>query len=50
MHLGIGDLEMFHLYTSEIYDPGLFEGLDRPSADSATARNTQWENSSKAME
>lgn len=50
MHLGIGDMEMFHLYSSEIYDPGLFEGLDRSSADSATARNTQWENSSKAME
>jgi hypothetical protein len=49
MHLGIGDLEMFHLYSSEIYDPGIFEGLDRSSADSATMRNTEWENSSKVM-
>ncbi|EFQ35750.1 fungal specific transcription factor domain-containing protein [Colletotrichum graminicola] len=29
MHLGIGDMEMFHLYSSEVYDPRLFEGLDR---------------------
>ena len=29
MYLGIGDMEMFHLYSSEIYDPGLVEGLDR---------------------
>jgi hypothetical protein len=49
MHLGIGDLEMFHLYSSEIYDPAIFEGLDRSSADSATMRNTEWENSNKAM-
>lgn len=49
MHLGIGDMEMFQLYSSEIYDPGLFEGLDRSSAASVTARNTEWENSSRAM-
>jgi hypothetical protein len=49
MHLGIGDLEMFQLYSSEIYDPGIFEGLDRSSADSTTMRNTEWENSSKVM-
>lgn len=49
MHLGIGDMEMFHLYSSEIYDPELFEGLDRSSAESATARNIEWENSTRAM-
>jgi hypothetical protein len=49
MHLGIGDMEMFHLYSSDIYDPGLFEGLDRSSAESFKARNTEWENSSRIM-
>lgn len=29
MHLGVGDMEMFQLYSTEIYDAGLFEGLDR---------------------
>lgn len=32
MHLGIEDTEMFHLYSSEIYDLDLFQGLDRPSS------------------
>ncbi|KAH7325551.1 fungal-specific transcription factor domain-containing protein [Stachybotrys elegans] len=30
MHLGMGDMDLFHLYSSDIYDPSLFEGLDRP--------------------
>lgn len=29
MHLGVEDLDMFHLCTSEMYDPVIFEGLDR---------------------
>ncbi|KAG9250772.1 fungal-specific transcription factor domain-containing protein [Emericellopsis atlantica] len=41
MHLGVGDMEMFQLYSSEIYDAELFEGLDRSSAELATTRNTQ---------
>ena len=49
MHLGLGDMEMFHLYSSEIYDPGLFEGLDRSSAESTTARNIEWENSTTRL-
>ncbi|KAK0390165.1 hypothetical protein NLU13_3737 [Sarocladium strictum] len=46
MHLGVGDLEMFQLYSSEIYDAEIFEGLDGSSAELATTRNTEWENSS----
>lgn len=49
MHLGMGDMEMFQLYSSDIYDPALFEGLDGSSAEAATARNTDWENSFSAM-
>ncbi|KAJ0144573.1 Serine/threonine-protein kinase KIN28 [Fusarium oxysporum f. sp. albedinis] len=49
MHLGMGDMEMFQLYSSEIYDPALFEGLDESSAEATTARNTDWENSFSAM-
>jgi hypothetical protein len=49
MHLGMEDMEMFQLYSSEVYDPALFEGLERSSAEAATARNAEWENSFWAM-
>ena len=49
MHLGLGDMEMFSLYSSAIYDPQLFEGLDRSSADAATANNIEWDNSTRTM-
>nr|AMB48850.1 Zn(II)2Cys6 transcription factor [Fusarium camptoceras] len=41
MHLGLGDLEMFHMYSSEIYDPVLFESLDRPSDPPTGTRNIE---------
>lgn len=49
MHLGMGDMEMFQAYSSQIYDPALSEGLDTSSVEAATARNTDWENSFWAM-
>lgn len=44
MDLGVGDLEMFQLYS---YNPGIFDGWDMYLADSTTARNTQLRVSSK---
>ncbi|KAJ4138460.1 hypothetical protein NW768_002294 [Fusarium equiseti] len=41
MHLGFGDMEMLHMYSSEIYDPILFEGLDRASGESTSTRNIE---------
>ncbi|KAF5970660.1 Zn(II)2Cys6 transcription factor [Fusarium coicis] len=49
MHLGMGDMDMFQLCSSEIYDSALFQGLDGSSAEAATAGNTEWENSFWAM-
>jgi hypothetical protein len=45
MHLGLGDLEMFHQYSSEIYDPALFEGFDQPPGEATIERKVEWETS-----
>lgn len=38
MDVGVGDLEMFQLYS---YNPGILDGWDIPFPDSTTANNPQ---------
>jgi len=43
MHLGVEDFDMFDLFSSEMYNPGIFEGLDRSSTDMSGSPTTHWE-------